>query len=122
LLGALDFLHSLGARALVVYAVLLALWGTYSYFRHDRISGGFRSSFLIMAGLVAVQGAFGGLVFLAAQRPHELLHVVYGFFALLFLPGAYLYAHAGSPRREALVLAGAAWIVAVAFVRGIATG
>lgn len=122
MVGALDFVHSLGARALVLYAVLLGLWGTYSYFRRDSVSGGFRSSFLIMAGLVAVQGAFGGIVFLASQRPQELLHVVYGIFAVLFLPGAYVYAHAGSPRREALVLAGAAWIVSVAFVRGIATG
>jgi heme A synthase len=121
-LGALDFLHSLGARALVLYAVLLGVWGTYSYFRHDRVSGGFRSSFLVMTGLVVAQGAFGVIVFFAAQRPHELLHVVYGIFSVLFLPGVYLYAHAGSPRREALVLAGAAWIVSVAFVRGIATG
>jgi heme A synthase len=121
-LDTLDFLHSYGARALVLYAVVLALWGTYSYFRHDRVSGGFRSSFLTMAGLVVVQGALGGAVFLAAQRPHELLHVVYGIFSVLFLPGAYAYAHGGSPRREALVLAGAAWIVSVAFVRGIATG
>jgi len=121
-LGALDFLHSFGARALVLYAVVLGLWGTYSYFRHDHVSGGFRASFLTMAGLVVVQGALGGVVFLGAQRPHELLHVVYGIFSALFLPGAYVYAHAGSPRREALVLAGAAWIVSVAFVRGIATG
>ena len=52
----------------------------------------------------------------------NILHFVYGAFAVLFLPGAYLYSHGGSERRETLVLAGACWIVAIAFFRGIATG
>jgi len=47
---------------------------------------------------------------------------VYGIFAVPFLPGAYLWAHGGSKRREAVILAAAAWIVAVAYFRGISTG
>jgi hypothetical protein len=122
LTDALVFLHTLGARALVAFAVLLGIWGAYGYFRHAALSGGFRSSYLIMAGLTAVQGLVGLVVFIAGQRPHELLHVVYGIFAVLFLPGAYLYAQGGSKRREAVILAAAAWIVAIAYFRGIATG
>jgi hypothetical protein len=109
----LAFLHGLGARALLVFAVLLAIWGTYSYFRKAEVTAGFRSSYLIMAGLAAF--ALGG-------RPTTLLHLVYGVFAVLFLPGAYLYAHGGSRRREAVVLAGATWVVSIAYFRGIATG
>lgn len=107
---------------LLLYAVLLALWGTYHYFRNQRLSGGFRSSYLIMAGLTALQGLLGLTTLLLGNRPTELLHVVYGAFAVIFLPGAYLYARGGSDRREALVLAGAAWIVSIAYFRGIATG
>jgi hypothetical protein len=59
--------------------------------------------------------AFGG-------RPSELLHLVYGVFAVIFLPGAYVYAQGGTPRREAVILAGAAWVVSIAYFRGIATG
>jgi hypothetical protein len=59
---------------------------------------------------------------LLGARPTELLHVVYGIFAVFFLPGAYLYAHGGSRRREAVILAGAAWVVSIAYFRGIATG
>lgn len=116
------FIHQLGARALVVFAVVLGLWGAYLYFRREALTGGFRSSFLIMAAVTALQGLAGLGLFIAGQRPHELLHVVYGAFAVLFLPGAYLYAQGGSKRREALVLAGAAWIVAIAYLRGFATG
>jgi hypothetical protein len=119
---AFVFLHRLGATALVAYAVLLGIWGAYGYFRHAQLSGGFRSSYLIMAGLTAVQGLIGLGLFVAGRRPTELLHVVYGIFAVLFLPGAYVWAHGGSKRREAVILAAAAWIVAIAYFRGIATG
>jgi hypothetical protein len=118
----LGFLHGLGARALIVFAVALGIWGTYLYFRNRPVSGGFRSSYLIMAGLTAVQGLLGLGAFAFGVRPTELLHFVYGIFAVLFLPGAYLYAHGGSSRRETVILAGAAWVVSIAFFRGIATG
>lgn len=119
---ALIFLHRLSATALIAFAVLLGIWGTYGYFRNAQVSGGFRSSYLIMAGVTALQGLFGLALFLAGHRPHTLLHLVYGIFAVLFLPGAYLYAHGGSKRREAVILAAASWIVAVAYFRGFATG
>jgi heme A synthase len=118
----LRFLHGYGARVLLIYALVLAVWGTYRYFRNQELSGGFRSSFLIMAGLTAVQGLIGLGAFALGGRPIELLHIVYGVFAVIFLPGAYLYAQGGSRRREAVIMAGAAWVVCIAYLRGIATG
>jgi heme A synthase len=122
LIATLAFLHGLGARALLAFAVVLAIWGTYLYFRRAELSGGFRSSYLIMAGLTAVQGLLGLVALALGGRPTTLLHLVYGAFAVLFLPGAYLYAHGGSRRREAVIVAGAAWVVSIAYFRGIATG
>lgn len=107
---------------LLAYAVVLGIWGAYRYFRNQELSGGFRASFLIMAGLTAVQGLVGLATFVLGARPIELLHIVYGIFAVIFLPGTYLYAQGGSRRREAVILAGAAWIVSIAYLRGIATG
>jgi len=122
LTDSLVFFHSVGARALVAFSVVLGVWGAYGYFRHAQVSGGFRSSYLIMAGLTALQGLFGLTLVITGHPPARLLHVVYGIFAVLFLPGAYLYAQSGSKRREAVILAGAAWIVAIAYLRGISTG
>jgi hypothetical protein len=102
--------------------VVLAIWGTYLYFRKEQLSGGFRSSYLIMVGLTAIQGLVGLVALALGGRPNELLHIVYGVFAVIFLPGLYLYAQGGSHRREAVLLAGAAWIVSIAYLRGIATG
>jgi hypothetical protein len=107
---------------LVGYAVVLGIWGAYRYFRYQELTGGFRSSFLLMAGLTAVQGLLGLATFVLGARPTVLLHIVYGIFAVIFLPGTYLYSQGGTRRREAVILAGAAWIVSIAYLRGIATG
>jgi hypothetical protein len=122
LTATLGSLHGYAARVLLIYAVLLGIWGAYRYFRNQELSGGFRASFLIMAGLTAIQGLIGLATFLLGARPTELLHVVYGIFAVIFLPGAYLYGQGGTRRREAVILAGAAWVVSIAYLRGIATG
>jgi heme A synthase len=119
--NALGSIHGFAARVLLAYAVVLGVWGVYKYIRDRELGGGFRASYLIMAGLTAVQGLLGLAAFLLGARPTELLHVVYGIFAVLFLPGAYLYAQGGSRRRETVILAGAAWIVSIAYLRGIAT-
>jgi heme A synthase len=121
LTATLGSLHGFAARVLLAYAVVLGIWGAYRYFRNQELSGGFRASFLIMAGLTAVQGLLGLATFLLGARPTELLHVVYGVFAVIFLPGIYLYAQGGSRRREAVILAAAAWIVSIAYLRGAAT-
>jgi hypothetical protein len=121
-LSAIVATHGVLARALLLYAVVIAIWGTYLYFRRAAVNGGFRASYLILGGLTAVDGIVGAVLFIAGHRPTELLHIVYGIFAVLFIPGVYLYSQGGSKRREAVLLAGACWIVAIAYFRGIATG
>ncbi len=118
----LVFLHQRFAFALIAFALLLAVWGTYQFLRYRRLSGGFRSSYLLMIGLTAVDGLIGLVLFFAAHRPHELLHIVYGIFAIAFLPGMYFYSERRDDMREAAFLAAACWVVAVAFGRGIMTG
>jgi heme A synthase len=120
-IGILAFLHQRFAIALILFAAALGVWGTFSFARRRQVSPGFRSSYVLMIGLTAVQGALG-LILITQTRPRELLHVVYGAFAFIFLPGVYFWAGRGTKGREAAFLAAACWIVAVAFGRGIITG
>ena len=122
MIAVVVFLHQLLAEALVAFAFVLGVWGTYLYFRRDAITPGFRSSFLAMTGVSILQGLAGAGALVTGARPGELLHIVYGIFAALFLPGLYMYAHGGSARREAVFLAGGCWVVLIAYLRGFATG
>ena len=117
----LVFLHGRLALALILLAAVLGVWGTAGLFFRRRISPGFRSSYLVMIGLTGVQGLIG-VALITMTHPKELLHVVYGAFAILFLPGVYFWSARGNAVREAAFLAGACWIVAIAYGRGILTG
>jgi heme A synthase len=129
-LNIVAFLHQRFAVALILYAILLGIWGGFQFLRRRAVSAGFRSSYVLMIGLLAVQGLLG-LLLLTSHSPRQgILHVVYGIFAIVFLPGVYFYAVRGSKgrdpgvarAREAAFMAASCWIVAIAFGRGIATG
>jgi hypothetical protein len=119
--GILTFLHLRFAIALIAFAILLGIWGTVAFITRRQVSPGFRSSYVLMIALVAVQGAIG-LILLTATQPKELLHVVYGGFAFVWLPGVYFWAGRGTKVREAAALTIACWVVAIALVRGYVTG
>jgi heme A synthase len=122
--GFILFLHARLALAAILFAFVLGAWGSYQYIRHKAVSGGFRSAYLMLCGLTAVQGLVGILNLVTGTKLHNPLHIVYGIFAVLFLPGLYFYSASGrsSKAREAVLLAAACWIVLVALGRGWITG
>jgi hypothetical protein len=122
--GILLFLHARLAAAAILFALILAAWGSYQYLRHNAVSAGFRAAYLMLSGLIAVQGLIGIGNLLLGSKLHSPLHVVYGIFAVVFLPGLYFYSASGRSTkvREAALLAAASWIVLVALGRGWVTG
>jgi heme A synthase len=123
--GLILFLHARLAIAAILFALLLGIWGSYQYIRRKAVSPGFRSSYLLLSGLTAVQSLLGVLTLLTGSRLHSWLHIVYGIFAVVFLPGLYFYSASGrqsSKAREAVLLAAACWVVLVALGRGWITG
>jgi hypothetical protein len=125
--GLTSFLHQRLALALFAYALILGVWGSYRFLRYRQVTGAYRSSYLLMAGLTAVQSLAGVLAYAQGGRPREILHVVYGVFAIIFLPAIFVITQRGaeteqSRAREAALLAAASWIVLIAFARGFATG
>ena len=120
-ISTLAFLHGRLALALILFAAILGVWGSGGFLLRRQVSPGFRSSYVLMIALTALQGLIG-LVLITMTRPHELVHVVYGAFAIVFLPGVYFWAARGSRVREAAFMAASCWIVAIAYGRGILTG
>jgi hypothetical protein len=116
------FLHARFGIALLIFAALLGVWGTIAFATRRRISPGFRAAFVLMIALTAVQGLAGVVAFVTGNRPGEVLHIVYGIFAIVFLPGLYFLAARRSQNLEGLLMVASCWIVAIAFGRGIFTG
>jgi drug/metabolite transporter (DMT)-like permease len=121
--GFLQYIHGRFALACILFALLLAVWGSYQFLRYRRVSGGFRSSYLLLIALAAVQGIVGAVLLLGGRRPQDWpLHIVYGIFAVAFLPAMYFYSERRNDLREAAFLAASCWVVVVAFGRGLTTG
>jgi hypothetical protein len=121
-LSFLNFLHARFGVALLVFAAVLGLLGAFQLLTRRQVGGGFRSGFLLLWGLTVLQGLIGAGTFIGGARPRELLHVVYGIFAVLFLPGVYVYAGGRRKDTEAMILTIACWVVAIAYGRGLMTG
>ena len=123
MLGALVFIHQRFAVALIAFAVLLGLWGLLLLARRQAPTGGYRSSYLLMAMLTGLQGLLGIGAFLAGGSPREgFFHIVYGIFAFFFLPGVFVYSGRRQPVTETMLLTIGSWVVAIAYVRGLTTG
>jgi heme A synthase len=120
-LSFLSFLHARFGVALLIFAAVLGLLGAFQLLSRRQVGGGFRSGFLLLWGLTVLQGLIGAGTFIEGARPHP-LHFVYGLFALLFLPGVYVYAGDRRKDTEAMLLTIACWVVAIAYGRGIMTG
>ena len=118
----LNFVHARFGYALLAFAVILGILGAFQFLSRRQLSGGFRSGFLLLWGLTVLQGLIGTGAFIGGARPREILHLVYGIFALLFLPGVYVYAGGRRKDTEAMLLTIACWVVAIAYGRGIMTG
>ncbi|HEX9037724.1 MAG TPA: hypothetical protein VF808_12135 [Ktedonobacterales bacterium] len=76
----------------------------------------------VTAGLGALQAVFGGLLYLAGERPGEVLHYVYGGIVLLAIPVAYVYSDQKRVRRDLIIMVIALVAVIGAAVRALMTG
>lgn len=122
MLSLLVAVHDRLAIAETAMAILLGLLGTFQFLTKRQVSGGFRSGFLLMGALTAVQGILGAVALVTGGHPKTLLHIVYGIFAVAFIPGVYVYTRNRKPDTEAAILAVACWVTAIAFFRGFMTG
>ena len=122
MLNVLKPVHGRLAIALIVFAFILGVWGLYQLIRYKAVSGGFRASFLMLAGLAGLQDLAGLLTLVSGGNLADKLHLIYGAFAILFLPFMFVYTSRGDRYREAAFLSASCWIVLVAFIRGLMTG
>lgn len=115
-------LHQGFSRVVLVYSLLMALWGLFLYARGSNPSGGYLGALVLAEGVAILQGLIGLVLVLQGHRPADALHYLYGVVAVLVLPGAYLYSSRGTERRDSLIFGLAGLFLVGVAIRGIATG
>jgi hypothetical protein len=85
-------IHSRLSNTIWLYFLAVGLWGLWRAYRQQGIDGSYLGALAIGEGLYAVQGLLGGILWsggllTAVDRPP--LHILYGIFAVVFLPFVY---------------------------------
>ncbi len=83
---ALQSLHALLSRAIVMFAAVAGLYGLYLYFRKRPVAPNYWG--VIVVGNIATlgQGAIGLLMALSGAQAREWVHILYGITALMWIP------------------------------------
>ena len=113
-------LHANLATAIVLYLGLVGAWGIWLGLRALGPTANFRGA-LVVAEIAAIaQGAIG--LVLAASRPLDGIHALYGVALVLAIPLAATLVRGRTPRGQSVALGIAALFTAGLAIRGITTG
>lgn len=118
----LIFVHDRLSNAVILFMVVVGLWGVLAYFRGDDLGGSLGGAFIVGQALLMAQALIGVLIVFQGGRPLESLHYVYGTVIVLLLPFAYTYVRERYARTGLLICSTTALFIAVLAVRAIATG
>ena len=85
-------LHTLIARALVLYFALVGAWGVFLGLRKRELDPGFRGAVVIGVALGVLQALVGIVLVASGLRPADNLHYLYGASVIVTLPlvGSYI--------------------------------
>lgn len=111
------------SRAGLVVAVMMFCVGVYiGLLKHRDVSRWFRAATYTVFAFMALQGVLGGIMWLMGGRPHEEVHLIYGYGVVLALP-FFIFVETTANKRPAMgsYLWGFALLAAI-IIRTITTG
>ncbi len=91
-MNAVIVIHSTLSNTVWLFFLALGLWGIFRAMRGQAVDGSYLGALVIGQVLYLVQGALGGILWLNGLLPNTgrpTMHVLYGAFAVVFLPFVY---------------------------------
>ncbi len=84
-------IHGVLAQSTMLFFLLVGLWGLIRAFRNRPVDGSYLGALVIGEGLFLLQAILGTILFVTGERPGRTVHILYGVFALVALPGLFAY-------------------------------
>jgi hypothetical protein len=114
--------HSLLSQTVMMYFLLIGVWGIFEFLRGGEMGGSIGGAFVIGQVLVTVQVLFGVIMVVFGTYATDSVHYLYGITAIISLPFAWSYMRARHPRHALIIYSLLAlWIFGLA-IRGVITG
>lgn len=117
----LTDVHGRLSSAVLLYTVILGVWGIYDFIRRREVSEGYWGALLIGELLIIAEGLLGGYLWYQGLRPGRWVHVLYGVTTALGIPAVYVYTRGREGRAENLAYGSAILIVALLTYRAVIT-
>ena len=117
-----ELFHDRLATTVLLFFLATGMWGLVEYLRGGTLSGNIVGALLLGQGLVMLQGVLGMVLFLFGDRPDDIVHLLYGFTAVLVLPFVWSYFRNRAARQGLLMYSLVALFIVGLAIRGMTTG
>lgn len=97
-------IHSRLGNTALFYAIIMAVWGLWRFFRRQGVDSSYSGALVIAEILIVLQGAVGFFLLFRGAQQH-FMHILYGIVAILIIPGIFAYTK-GDEHRRAMLLYG----------------
>jgi heme A synthase len=116
-------IHARLANTVLLYSLVLGIWGLIRFFRKQPIDSSFWGALVLAEGLILVQGILGVILWSLGLRPSRgAVHILYGVVSVLSLPAVYVYTKGRDNRREMLLYGVVLLFLVAIAIRAMATG
>src|SRR4051794_39147176 len=117
------FIHERLSVTVLLFMLALGVWGLWTYLRGEAVSGSLWGALAIAELLVLGEGLLGATLFASGLRPARTgIHILYGVFMAIAIPGTFSFTRGKSARFESLVYALVAFFLAGVAIRARITG
>jgi hypothetical protein len=114
-------IHGRLANAVVLYTVIVGVWGFYNFVRKQKVSEGYWGALVIAELLILTQGTLGGVLWYQGHALRRGVHLLYGLTTALVIPAVYVFTRGREERAENLAYGSATLLAAVLAIRAIVT-
>jgi len=119
----MDFIHGRLANSVLLYVILMALWGFWRFFRKQGVDSSYWGAVVIAEVLILIQGVVGVYMRINGVLPARgWFHILYGIVIAIALPGVYMYTKGRDERRDILIYAAVFLFLIGISLRAISTG
>ncbi len=116
-------IHDRLANTVLLYVLLMSLWGFWRFFRKQGMDSGYWGAVVIAEVLILIQGALGLVMRFSGILPARgWTHILYGVVAAIALPAVYIFTKGSEGRRDMLIYASAFLFLIGISIRAMATG
>jgi hypothetical protein len=117
----LDSVHGFLADAVILYTLILGIWGVSSSALGQGISEPYWIALALGEMLLMTQGLLGAFLWSQGQQPAQGAHVLYGAAPALVIPAVYIITRGREDRKQALAYGIMALLITLLTSQAIAT-